>query len=95
MLSLLRVLAPINCIKAGDIWFYELDDINEVLFVMDGKFGIGYEINRTKRYHIEINACSIIGSVEVSYDRRSLYIYKALTNIEGFFMTKINWKYLK
>ena len=92
MLSLLQCLTPINNIDAGEILFSELDDINEVVFVTHGKFGIGYEINKRERYPMEVQDNSMIGGFEVSFNRRSQYIYKAIQNIKGYFMTKTAWK---
>ena len=43
---------------------------------------------------MELSTGSILGSFEVSYDRRSQFIYKAVTNISGYFMTKSKWKQL-
>lgn len=34
----------------GDIIAKELDECNEILFVMDGKYDIGYKINKKIRY---------------------------------------------
>lgn len=36
--------------KKDTILFNELEDINEVLFIMDGEFEIGFEINSQKFY---------------------------------------------
>jgi hypothetical protein len=40
----------ISQILEGEIIAKELDECNEILFVMDGKYDIGYEINKKIRY---------------------------------------------
>jgi hypothetical protein len=40
------------------------------------------------KFVMEIGNGSIIGSFEVSFDRRSQFIYKALRPIEGYFIRK-------
>jgi hypothetical protein len=39
-------------IKKYEKIFGELDDVNEVLFVCEGKYKIGYTINNRERYVI-------------------------------------------
>jgi len=40
----------ISQILEGEIIAKELDECNEILFVMDGKYDIGYQINKKIRY---------------------------------------------
>jgi adenosine/AMP kinase len=40
----------ISQILESEIIAKELDECNEILFVMDGKYDIGYEINKKIRY---------------------------------------------
>lgn len=95
MCEFLQKLTPINCIYAGDVWAHELDDVCEVLFLnQSSRMGMGYEINKQNRFPIEVSGCVILGSFEVSYDRRSQFLYKATTDIEGYFMKKNEWKSL-
>ena len=92
MTDFLQSLTPINCILAGSIWAHELDDMNEVLFINQGsKIGMGYELNRQSRFPLEVSGCTIIGAFEVSFNRRSQFVYKANTNITGYFMRKSQW----
>ena len=36
--------------KAGSVLFEELDEINEVIFIMMGTIEIGFEINKTRKF---------------------------------------------
>ena len=40
----------IRQIKKGTIIARELDECNEILFVYDGRYNIGYEINKRVRF---------------------------------------------
>ena len=40
----------ISQILQGEIIAKELDECNQILFVMDGKYDIGYEINKKIRF---------------------------------------------
>ena len=62
---------------------------------MKGKYRVGYEVNRKETLKIQFTKGSKIGAFECSYDKRSIYVYRAVTDVEGFFMFKKNWKKLE
>ena len=41
--------------KAGSVLFEELDEINEVIFIMVGTIEIGFEINKTRKFVIRFD----------------------------------------
>ena len=47
-----------------------------------------------ERYAIRYRDKCIIAAFGVTFDNRSQYIYKAVTNCHGFFIRKENWKTL-
>ena len=53
---------------------------------------VGYEINNQKRYCIKYSDSIVIGAYECMYNKRSAFIYTALTEIEGFFIRKRKWE---
>lgn len=59
---------------------------------MKGKYRIGYEVNKNEVLKMQLTKGSIIGGFECSYNRRSIYIYRVHTDIEGYFITKKCWK---
>ena len=75
--------------------YSELEDMNDVTFINRGKVGVGYLINMKERYPLELSGGQIIGSFEVGFDLRSQYIYKAITDVEGYFIRKSDWKMLE
>ena len=53
---------------------------------------VGYEINNQKKYCIKYMDSVVIGAYECMYNKRSAFIYTALTEIEGFFIRKRKWE---
>jgi adenosine/AMP kinase len=39
----------------------ELDECNEVLFVIDGRYNVGYEVNKNVRYRKQFGYSTLIG----------------------------------
>jgi hypothetical protein len=63
-----------------------------VIYVIKGKYRVGYEVNRKENLKMQFTKGSKIGAFECSYDKRSIYVYRAVSELEGFFITKRNWK---
>lgn len=59
---------------------------------MKGKYRTGYAVNNQEMLKIQFSKGSIIGGFECSYDRRSKYIYRTVTDVEGYFINKKSWK---
>ena len=55
MCDLLMKLIPVNHYYAGTKIWFELDDVNHILFVSNGKIGVGYDINKRERYPLELS----------------------------------------
>ena len=51
----------------GTIVINELDEFGEVTFVCKGKVGIGYEINKVKKYCIMLENRCIIGGYGATF----------------------------
>ena len=91
MINIFKSLNPIH-FKRGERILNELEDVNQVTFVMRGKYRVGYAVNFFECQKLELTKGSIIGGYECSYDRRSTYIFRAKTDLEGYFITKKQWK---
>lgn len=76
------------------IIYDELEDVNDLLFVHKGKVVVGYEINKQKKYTLVLRDKAIIGDNDVTFGKKSEFIYTALTNIEGFFIRNQNWQHI-
>ena len=70
----------------------ELEECNQIYFIEKGKVIVGYELNNQKRYCVRFNNKSVIGAYEMTFFRRSAYIYTALRKLEGYFIRKSHWK---
>jgi len=75
----------------GTIVINELDEFGEVTFVCKGKVGIGYEINKVKKYCIVLENRCIIGGYGATFGQRSAFVYCALTDLDGYFIRRNNW----
>lgn len=94
MIKIFESLNPIQFDRGFKI-FSELDDVSQVIYVMKGKYRAGYAINNQEMLKIQFSKGTRIGAFECSYDRRSKYIYRAATDVEGYFINKRNWKQLE
>jgi len=88
----------------------ELEDCNQIIFVMKGNYKIGFKVNEQEYYCLKftkdklkedeeekekkdkdnerIIPGSMIGTYECFFNMRSSMIYKATTDISGFFIRK-------
>jgi len=46
--------------------YKELDDCSEIYFVMSGKYDVGYEINKIRRYRIQFGDRTVIGGFNMA-----------------------------
>jgi hypothetical protein len=90
MLAILRNMEPRR--EEPDRMLYEeLDEFNEVIFVMSGSYQVGYSINNKYEYLPEKQFKNVIGAYGVTFSKRSLFIYKTFTMCEGYFIRKKEW----
>ena len=85
MIKLITCLEP-NRDTRRTVLLDELEDVCEVIFIMSGKVVIGYEINKEKRYAIRFKDKCIIGAYSCTFNKRSDFIYTALTDTESLFI---------
>ena len=60
---------------AGHMLYEELDEFNEVIFVMKGFYKVGYSINNKYEFLPEKQCKNVIGAYGVTFSKRSLFIY--------------------
>jgi hypothetical protein len=58
---------------------------------MKGQCVIGYEINNQKRFCIKYTDNFVIGAYDLTFNKKSMFIYRAMTYIEGYFIRKDIW----
>lgn len=72
--------------------YLELDLVHEIIFFQSGSVDLGFEINKKKLFKLRFRNQFVVGAHEVSFDRRSMFIYKASTECNGFQIRKIYWR---
>ena len=72
----------------------ELDEVNEVLFFHAGAVDIGFEINHFKQFVLRLSKDIIIGAYNLSFNKRTRFIYKSKSYCSGFSIRRSNWKHL-
>jgi hypothetical protein len=87
MNTLLKKLNPIEYQK-HTIIANELDEFNELIFCQTGQAVVGYEINFQKRYCMKLTGPFTLGAYQMTFNKKSEYIYTALTHINGFFVRR-------
>jgi hypothetical protein len=78
MVEVLTSLEP-RIEKAGSVLFEELDEINEVIFVMKGVIDMGFEINKTRKFVLRFFKGHTIGTYNCIFDERSMFIFMCKT----------------
>ena len=70
----------------------ELEECNEVLFVLKGQYSMGFQINKKAHYKINLRDGTVISGFNVLYECRSQYLIKAFTEMECYAIKKMNLK---
>ena len=81
--------------KKGEIIAKELDECNEILFVISGKYNVGYDINRKTIYRKQFGCQTIIGAFQMNFNRRYQFYYKASKEMTCYSVSRRNWINLK
>ena len=71
--------------------YEELDEFTECLFFTEGSYLIGYTINRQPKYPMRLKGNTQIGAYGVTFNKRTLFIYKTVEQCKGFFIRKQKW----
>jgi len=87
MIAILQRLEPIQ-FQAKKIIYNELDDVNEVVFIEQGMYDIGYEINKKPHLKLRHANKTVIGMFEVCFDKRNLFIYRTFKHCTGYIIRK-------
>lgn len=65
----------------GTIIVKELDECNEVLFVIDGRYNVGYEVNKKVSYRKQFGSSTLIGGFQMWYKKRFIFVYKVHSDL--------------
>jgi hypothetical protein len=67
------------------------DEVNEVLFFVEGSYAAGFVINREKRFCMKFQNpknSNVINAYGCTYNKRSDWIYTTITICKGFSIKK-------
>lgn len=65
----------------GEIILSELDDIAEMLFVVEGEYGIGYDFNKHVCMGKKIGRKTVIADYYLLFKKKSEFIFKCFKSI--------------
>ena len=91
MIKIVRTLEP-RRLDAGKIIYKTIQEVDEIYFIEKGSVDIGFEINREPNYVIRLQKGGVVGIYNVTFDKKTVFIYKVKTCFEGFSIRKSNWK---
>jgi hypothetical protein len=69
----------------------ELDECNEVLFVVDGRYNVGYEVNKKVRYRKQFGCSTLIGGFQMCYKKRFIFVYKVHNDLLCYGLRRKEW----
>lgn len=90
MISMFMKLEP-RFENKGNVIFGELDEINEIIFHQKGKIDIGFEITRKHYMVLRIEKGSIVGAYNCITNKPNQFVYKAISQVEGYMLRKQAW----
>ena len=90
MMTLFQQLEP-RFEEKGSVLYQELEEITEIFFHEKGQIDIGFEINTKPKFVMRINKGSILGAYNCSFNKRTMFLYKCHTKVEGYMLRKENW----
>lgn len=90
MLKLLKILEPRQAFLR-EIIYEELDEVSEMLFFNRGNVDIGFEINHQKKFVLRLSNSIIIGAYNMSFSKRTKFIYMAKTYCSGYSIRRSYW----
>jgi hypothetical protein len=53
MIDILKSLEP-RIFSQREVIYVELDEVNEILFIEQGEYDIGYEVNKTEKFKLRL-----------------------------------------
>ena len=90
MINLLQKLEPRH-FAAKEVIYQELDNADEIYFVMKGRFDVGYLLNRTAKYRLQFGDRAIIGGFNMVYHKRIMQRYRAHKKLVCYSIRRSSW----
>jgi hypothetical protein len=90
MIKIVRCLEP-RRIKPNTIIYRTVEEVDEIFFIDKGSVDIGFEISRETKYVIRLEKGGVVGIYNVTYDKKTIFLYKVKHFFEGFSIRRANW----
>ena len=71
--------------------YLELDAPGEFYFVMEGKYDVGYNLNRQRQYRLQFGDRTTLAAFPVANYRRITYNYRAHTKVFAYAVRRKSW----
>ena len=99
MTDILRNMEP-RYLNPESVIYKELDQITEVIFITNGQFDLGFEVNgqitfvlryqNSTSYNVKSYG-EAIGEYGCTFNKNSRFIYQTTIRCEGYFIRKKQW----
>ena len=67
--QILKHLEP-RIFSPREVIYVELDEVNEILFIEQGEYDIGYEVNKTEKFKLRLGQNTVIGAFNICFNKR-------------------------
>jgi hypothetical protein len=81
MMRFLSCLEP-RQFQKDEIILRDLEEVEEILFVIKGEYLIGYTLNNIEHFALKLHDRTVIGDMSIMFNRRSEFMYKAISYID-------------
>ena len=65
--------------------------MNEIIFIEQGDYLIGYEVNKTEKFVLCLGSNTVISAFNLCFNKRQIFIHRTKTECSGFSIRKSNW----
>jgi len=76
---------------AGDTIYKEMEQVEEVIFVIAGDYVVGYTINSIEHFALRMGKKTVIGDHSLMFRKKSEFLYRALRNLDCYAIRKGNF----
>jgi CRP-like cAMP-binding protein len=75
----------------GEIIYHDMEEVDELIFVVKGEYAIGYTLNATEYLALRLSARTVIGDYGIMFQKRSEFLYKVLFDMDCQAIRKANF----
>ena len=64
------------------------------MFFENGQYKIGFSINHHQKFLYKFEGANLVAAYGVTFNMRSHYLYKTVTECSGYYIKKYDWQLL-